>query len=230
MGEGLGHTQLRRYLGPRLLGKLGPLGKMGEPTPPCPGGSVPQLYAQWAPSGRCSTRGATLGSPRNGTSARVLLPCAPQGLLLSSPPHPHPLPLPPSSPTHRGPGVCANATSSFSCYLGKPLGCPEAQCFICTMGYRLADTMEGGSGERWGRASAPQHSALNIGVSQELRVLQVQGSWPLAGWETGTQGDTRGDPAGMCVGQSVMGTQKRRARLAGCEVGAEEPRPGPGWF
>ena len=85
-----------------------------------------------------------------------------------------------------------------------------------------------GSGEQWGRAIAPQHSALNIGVSQELRVLQVQGSWPLAGWETGTQGDTRGDPAGMCVGQSVMGTQKRRARLAGCEVGAEEHRPGPG--
>ena len=143
--KGLGHTQLRRYLGPRLLGKLGPLGKMGEPTPPCPGGSVPQLYAQWAPSGRCSTRGATLGSPRNGTSARVLLPCAPQGLSLSSPPHPHPLPLPPSSPTHRGPGVCANATSSFSCYLGKPLGCPEAQCFICTMGYRPADTAVLGS-------------------------------------------------------------------------------------
>ena len=32
----------------------------------------------------------------------------------------------------------------------------------------------------------------------------------------------------MCVGQRVMGTQRRRARLAGCEVGAEDPRPGPG--
>lgn len=37
----VGHTWLVRYCGPCLLGKLGPLGKMGSPPLPAPGGPCP---------------------------------------------------------------------------------------------------------------------------------------------------------------------------------------------
>lgn len=81
-------------------GKLGPLGKMGEPTPPCLGGQCPPAVCTVGAQQALFHTWGHPRLPRNGTSARVLLPCAPQGLLLSSPPPPTPCPShPPHPPT-----------------------------------------------------------------------------------------------------------------------------------
>ena len=184
-------TWLGRYLGPCLLGKLGPLGKMGETTPPCRGGdSVPQLCS------KVGTQRAlfhTWGHPRlpgNGTSAKVLLSGAPQGLLLSSPPR-QPLPLPPSSPTHRGPGICVNATSSSSCRLGKPLGCPEAQCFHL---YNGTPPRQHHGRRFWGATGQGQCTPAQCPEHRGVPGTGVLAPCWVGKGGTGTHGDTRGDP------------------------------------
>ena len=205
-GKGLGHMA-GEVPQPRLLGKLGPLGKMGEPTPPCWGGDVsPSCVAQWAPSGCCSVRGATPGSPETAPLPKcssLVLPRA-----ACCPPHPR-LPLlshPPRPP--RGLGICVNATSSSSCPLGKPLGCPEAQCFHL---YNGTPPRQHHGRCFWGvtgqgqctPAQYPEHRGVpETACPASPGVLAP--CWVGKGG-TGTQGDTRRDPdvcGSACDGDS----------------------------
>lgn len=190
---------------PVCWGNWGHRARWGSPRLPAQGGVPPSCMHSGHPAGTDPHVGPLWAPPE----VAPLPECSSLVLPRASrcPPYPTPTPClshPPHPPTEAQESVQMPPPPPPATW-ASPWAALRLSVFICTMGYRPANTTESSSGERRGRASAPQHSALNIGVSQELCVLQGGGilapCWMGKGG-TGTQGNTRADPAGMCVGQS----------------------------
>lgn len=122
-GKGLGHMA-----GEVPRGNWGRWARWGSPPLPAWGNSVPQLCAQWAPSGHCSTRGATPGSPETAPlpeCSSLVLPRA-----SCCPPHPCQPPASPTLLTHpQRPRRLCKCNLLLLLPLGQAPGLPRASVF-----------------------------------------------------------------------------------------------------
>lgn len=195
----------------RYLGEIGATGQDGGAHPSLPGGTVsPSCVHSGRPAGAVPHLGPPQ-APQKWHLCQSAPPLCSPGPPAVLPTPANPLPLPPSSPTHRGPGVRVNASSSSSsCRLGKPLGCPEAQCFHL---YNGTPPCQHHRGRFWGApgqgqctpAQCPEHQGVP-GTACPASPGVLAPCWVGKGG-TGTQGDTRGDP-------DVCGSE--------CDGGSEE--------